>query len=230
MATYIFGEGPTGDQSGLHKSTAIRAEQPDKAFGEYIYAVTDTDYYPLIRYNMVSILGESIDSAYLTFYSYGPVYNDATVGVHKLLSDWGKNDTDEGATEDIASGGQATWNNRKDFNSGSDVGWAAGAGVGFGAGDYAAVAEGVASHSLDDPAGTSSVVDITAYVTAYAAGTQTNDGFVLIPIAGIFRVAGSAYETVAYRHFLTVVTSGGATGSSVARQKSSTSVGIGIGV
>ena len=196
---------------------------------------TGQDRYGLLRFDISGISG-SVLSATLTLSLYSKsTSGDRTVGVYPCLTDWGVTDTDGGATENPATGGQATWDNAKDYGSGSDVGWADGVGAGFSSNDYGAQADTFVVDSADAE-GATYTADVTTMVQDWNSTPANNSGIVLALENGLnteyVYITSQENSTAANRPILTVVTSGGggATGSSVARQKSSTSVGIGIGV
>ena len=232
MPTYIFGEGPTATVSGTHKDTYLISVAAGASGATEVDLFTLLNgRFPLLRFDISSIgAGETIDSATLRLYiATTALTGDANISAHALNIAWGVTDTAEGASANPATDGQATFQRSKDFNGGGgDVTWGAG---NYSAADYGAAVDpqtvGVAAN-VGDP------VDwtLTAMINSWHTGATTNNGIALISDRNeALNFDSQESVTAAERPLLTVVTTvGGGTGSSVARQKSSTSVGIGIGV
>ena len=235
MPTYIFGEGPTATVTGTHKDTYIDGSfATDDSFAteDNLQVNGGASVHALMRFDISSIpAGETISTAVLGLYlQIPPLLAPVTVSAYRLVTGWGKTDTDGGASQSPAADSQATWNEA--LAGPTNTKWAGGGA--FTASDYAAGAIDSFVVSNLDAAGTLYSLDLVTPVTAWHTGTATNHGIVLIEGGDdIAQLDSQESATAAERPLLTVVTSGGgggATGSSVARQKSSTSVGIGIGV
>lgn len=141
----IFGETADADVSSTHKDTWIA----DGAFRPRAWGTNATLYsgkigavnsWSMIRFDLSSLSTDSVvESAELRLVcavdSVGA--GGLTLDMCSLLTAWGVTPTAEGATENPATGGQATYDNAFD-NNGADTGWNAGEDAGFGAGDYAA--------------------------------------------------------------------------------------------
>jgi len=240
MPTYIFGEGPTATVSGTHKDTSFYDASPNNALAAQpaIYCgqnAAGTLYYGSLRFDISSIpAGETVTSATLDLYLTAAPASDLAVELYAYTVAWGVDDTNEGPDGLPAVAGQATYAESKDSGGVGDVGWA-GANFATGADTDAAPTDLFTIAALD-PAGTKYSRTLTTLVSNWHTGAKTNNGIVLVPLLPVgnmlAQLDSQESATAAERPALTVVTvaGGGATGSSVARQKSSTSVGIGIGV
>jgi len=228
MPTYIFGEGPTATVSGTHKDTYLVSGAAARSFatqGNFILGnSTGNDYVYLARFDISSIpAGEPVVSATLTLTLMSDgLTGDRTVNIHRVLTAWGVNDTDEGANENPATGGQATYDNAKDCNGVGDVGWAAGVGAGWGAGDYDAVADASFVIGAADVAGTQYNAILTALVNEWHTGSAQNHGLVLLlsgPAGDWANLDSQDSGSAAERPLLTVVTAGGPTPPTPTRRK-----------
>lgn len=231
MATYIFGEGPTGDQSGNHKDTFLRTPVADAASYATDAAVNING--PIARVALyqfdISAVAEEISTATLTLYVAGSPAMAATISAHNMLTDWGVTSTTEGASENPATGGQATYDNAKDFNgAGGDVGWSDGLDAGFSSNDYAA-----AESSQLVGAGTAQFTAVSWDVSIMAEGWRTGNNYGVVMISDTDQMNSfwtQNYATAAYRPILTVVTGGGASTPSPHKRIFPVGSDIGIGL
>ena len=216
MATYIFGEGPTGDQSGNHKNTFLGASLREFSFATNTSMGagrlgTGDEQVPLLRFDYSSLMGETASSAILRLTNKSSTSGADLVKVHRLLTPYGVDDTDGGVTENPATGLQATFDNAKDANGGvGEVGWAAGLDAGFGAGDWDATEIASDNIALGEAIGITHDFDITTFENLVLAGSLIDNGIVIRqPGAWNWQIASQTHATPEYRPMLTVVTSGG---------------------
>jgi hypothetical protein len=110
---------------------------------------------------------------------------DQNVDAYRVLNPWGVTDTDDGASEVIATGGQATYSEALDYAGVGDTPWLGA--TGFTIGDDTPNAHS-ASFTVPgaDPAGTPYLVDMSTLVTAWISGGVVNNGYCLVCTAMAF--------------------------------------------
>jgi len=184
-----------------NKDTAINQTNPTIGLGTRnpIVIRSGAIIYYLSRYELSSIdVAANVSSAILTLKSQ-VLLLAGTYSIHRLLTNWGQTDTNAGIEQNPAANGQATWDNAYDYNGVGDVGWAAGVGVGFGAGDYNAAVE----NSQAIPAtGATANFDITAMIQDMVTNPANNYGFLVMsnrnPNNAIFSFAAAAATDAPY--------------------------------
>ena len=141
MPVLVFGEG--AGMSGNNKDTEIVLGASNRSFGDTntLTLRSPNFIYGLFRFELSPIPTNAIlNSAVFT------ITEQAFLGagnylINRVLTNWGQTLLSAGVTANPAVLGQPSWDNAFDFNGAGDVGWAAGVGVGFGAGDFTALAE-----------------------------------------------------------------------------------------
>ena len=202
MPITVFGL-DVGMIDGGNKDTAINQTNPTIGLGTRnpIVIRSGSIIHYLTRYELSSIdVAANVSSAILTLKSQVLLFA-GTYSIHRLLTNWGQTDTNAGIEQNPAANGQATWDNAYDYNGGGpgDVGWVAGVGVGFGAGDYNAAVE----NSQAIPAtGATANFDITAMIQDMVTNPANNYGFLVMsnrnPNNAIFSFAAAAATDAPY--------------------------------
>jgi hypothetical protein len=204
--TIVFGEGSGGQINSVNKCTSIQATDTDQALGgdSRLY-VNDgiSNLLPLIQFVISGTIpgGAQINSSLLTITS-NKKSGDVNVAIHRLLTAWGVDPTTQGAVEEPAASGQATFRRAFDFNgAGGDIDWSTpGA---FSTTDFTALAEDT---EVGFPAvNTTHSFDITALTQIWATNPTLNFGVCLLSDAAVDnRYYNNNAANLAHRPYLTV--------------------------
>jgi len=206
----VFGEG-AAQVGGDHKDTWIRSDQGPRAHGADVLIACEAlpirQIDSLMRFSFIGHIPASaaIYSAILTLVTDRICPGLMTITMSRLVTNWGVTLVDEGISQNPAALGQATWDNAFDWNNPLiDTGWAAGLGVGFGAGDFGAPAANFVIPNAA-AANTAFNCDITAGVALDIINDATQYGHTLAnDINALIGFHSSRAVVVANRWYLTV--------------------------
>lgn len=191
---YVFGRGPGATHQTGHKAVWIAYDSTDAAVADAsvashqemwvgLYEDIEMQYIDvsLLRFDLSAIAAEaSVTEAVLRVVLAnigGPRMFPVNIQVMQLSVAWGVDDTNQGVSEDPASGGQATWNNAK--SQAIPVPWC-GMGGGFSGfpPPYEIAPVGLITVPTDAIQGTAFNVDLTTVVQAWHIGN--NQGIALM--------------------------------------------------
>ena len=210
MSIAIFSDKGGSHFGGDHKDAYIASNSGSTSTASTVFVVVDdlagASAWPgLLRFSLVGHIPENaiISSAIITLVVSHRAGAFA-IQAHKLLTPWGVTPINEGGDEDPATGGQVTWDNAFDYASGADVGWAAGVGAGFGAGDYRAAFQ---ISEVAAAVGSVLTIAVTDDVQEMVQDDDANCGWLM---QGTVHATGNRFHSrnavaLANRPFLTVV-------------------------
>lgn len=218
MPTIIFGEGPGGDASGNHKDTHLNSLAVNFSFASDATLCVGRDgpvpmtffSTPLMCFDISAIpAGSTITAATLRlFLSSTDGAANRTINLHRMITQWGVTDTDEGVSATPAVDGQATFSSSfSTFPVPPATPWIGG-NFNFAA-DAFPLPETNFTVLSTDGAGTMYDIPITALVTGWYDGTNANRGLCLdLPLVGPGQFAifhSQSAVNAALRPSLTVV-------------------------
>lgn len=235
MPIVVFGETGGGAIGGDHKdayvSSGFTANAQPQLNVFYIRGLAGSMFIPILRFSLTGHIPTNaiVNTAVLTVLLGANSAGAHTIEVRRLLTAWGVDPTTEGANENPATGGQATYRRSFDFNGGGgDVTWAGG---NFGAGDYDA-AETTFNIGAADPIGTNYNINIPTMTGLWIADDTTNYGLTFIENTGVNvnnRFHSQQAAAQANRPYLTVDYSlPVAGGIPISQRESHSSIGIGL--
>ena len=211
MPIKVFGEG-AGQIGGDHKDTTIVSTI--LGISEATVVVFQTRELgaggrsPLLRFSLVGHIPTNaiINSAVLTTTLQTAPASNLTIGLYRMITQWGVDLTNEGVSENPATGGQASWRRSFDFNgAGGDVTWAGGGNIS--AVDYAAVETTYNVLAADAP-GTVYNINIPIMVQNWVSSDANNAGLIMRTTAGSFNIWANQHSqeavVAANRPYLTV--------------------------
>lgn len=235
--TINFGEG-SGMTGGDHKDTFLQSNGLAAANGGrggyYLGRSGTVRFVYLARFSLDGHIatGATVNAAILhVFLSAAPTAEMADVGCHKMTTDWGVSPTDEGATENPATGGQATWGQSFDYDGGvGEQNWANG--TEFSSSDYDA-AEDTTTIGAAANIGDEFTWSVPLMAADWVADDAANLGLCLFydTLGNYCQIDSQESATVAERPYLAVdyvvpvAASGG--GGGIA---GGIAVGIGVGI
>jgi hypothetical protein len=238
MAVKIFGLSTASTDKTGHKHFSVGSDSADASVG-LAYFPFDEDRLWVgrsnrimppanavdiagLRFDISSLAGKTVTAAKLRLHlsAAGAPDESETISIRIFDRQWGVDDTDDGAQESPATGGQATYAKAK--QRGSAPLW-------LGSTAWGGLGSLENSFILDmtpptfaclstDGDGTEYEIDITTKVQDWVAGTTTNNGLALVPPAAsatLYNTAGFAshtHATAAWRPELEVTYVGGGGG------------------
>ncbi len=181
MPTKVFGEG-AGYIGGDHKDTYLWGGAGARSYGSgtTLWSQNLTvGGITLLRFSLAGHIPTNaiVNTAVLTLTKQNAAGapNAGNINTHDLITNWGITNINEGVSQNPAVLGQATHDNAYDHNGGGDVGWAAGAGVGYGVGDRQAL-ETAVPWDVSDAAGTFYNISVPTMVQRWVKNDGANFG------------------------------------------------------
>jgi len=200
MPTLVFGQTPGADVTAGHKDTFLMGPANQSFAGDAIMGISSIAS-ALVQFNLAAIPADAIVTAAVLSLKCDspPMVGNVDITINPMLTHWGVDDTTEGASENPATGGQATYVNA--MSALVPTTWIGG---NFSANDYGA-AEDTITVVAGEAAGTAHTADIPVMVQDWVTTPANNAGLALITDALMACTLGTQqHATQARRPSLTV--------------------------